>query len=200
MSYAAAQMDRMLAGLLIPCYVVAVDLVDAKVRVTDGGDWTSAWVRWHSLASGKARHWRAPSIGEQGMLVSPSGEPAQGTFVPGLYGKAGDRPDNRDHVEVWRFDDGGSIVYDWAANSYTIKLPTGTVNIEVGSSKATITDDAISAKSKAITAEAETYTAIAPEILLRGNVKIDGPLLVTRDILGLGKIIDTAGNTANHKH
>ncbi|MFP3372434.1 phage baseplate assembly protein V [Pseudomonas sp. SIMBA_068] len=200
MSYAAAQMDRMLAGLLIPCYVVAVDLVDAKVRVTDGGDWTSAWVRWHSLAAGKARHWRAPSIGEQGMLVSPSGEPAQGTFVPGLYGNAGDRPDNRDHVETWRFDDGGSIVYDWAANSYTIKLPTGTVNIEVGSSKATITDDAISAKSKAITAEAETYTAIAPEILLQGNVKIDGELLVTLDILGLGKIIDTAGNTANHKH
>ena len=200
MSYAAAQMDRMLAGLLIPCYVVAVDLVDAKVRVTDGGDWTSAWVRWHSLAAGKARHWRAPSIGEQGMLVSPSGEPAQGTFVPGLYGNAGDRPDNRDHVETWRFDDGGSIVYDWAANSYTIKLPTGTVNIEVGSSKATITDDAISAKSKAITAEAETYTAIAPEILLQGNVRIDGALLVTLDILGLRKIIDTAGNTANHKH
>lgn len=200
MSYAAAQMDRMLAGLLIPCYVVAVDLVDAKVRVTDGGDWTSAWVRWHAIAAGKARHWRAPSIGEQGMLVSPSGEPAQGTFVPGLYGNAGDRPDNRDHVETWRFDDGGSIVYDWAANSYTIKLPTGTVNIEVGSSKATITDDAISAKSKAITAEAETYTAIAPEILLQGNVRIDGSLLVTLDIFGLGKIIDTTGNTPNHKH
>ena len=200
MSYAAAQMDRMLAGLLIPCYVVAVDLVDAKVRVTDGGDWTSAWVRWHSLAAGKARHWRAPSIGEQGMLVSPSGEPAQGTFVPGLYGNAGPPPDNRDHVEVWRFDDGGSLVYDWAANSYTIKLPTGTVNIEVGSSKATITDAAISAKSKAITAEAETYTAIAPEILLRGNVRIEGALLVTLDILGLGKVIDTTGNTPNHKH
>ncbi|MCE1004503.1 phage baseplate assembly protein V [Pseudomonas sp. NMI1173_11] len=200
MSYAEAQLDRMVAGLVIPCYVVAVDLIDAKVRVTDGGDWTSAWVRWHALAAGNARHWRAPSMGEQGVLVSPSGEPAQGTFVPGLYGNAGDRPDNRDHVEVWRFDDGGSMVYDWAANSYTIKLPTGTVNIEVGSSKATITDDAISAKSKAITAEAETYTAIAPEILLQGNVKIDGALLVTLDILGLGKIIDTGGNTPNHKH
>ncbi|MEX5504159.1 phage baseplate assembly protein V [Pseudomonas putida] len=200
MSYAEAQLDRMVAGLVIPCYVVAVDLVAAMVRVTDGGDWTSAWVRWHAIAAGKARHWRAPSLGEQGVLVSPSGEPAQGTFVPGLYGNAGPPPDNRDHVEVWRFDDGGSLIYDWAANSYTIKLPTGTVNIEVGSSKATITDDAISAKSKAITAEAETYTAIAPEILLQGNVKIDGALLVTLDIHGLGKIIDTAGNTANHKH
>lgn len=89
MSYAAAQTDRMLAGLVIPCYVVAVDLVAARVRVTDGGDWTSAWVRWHAIAAGKARHWRAPSLSEQGVLVSPSGEPAQGTFVPGLYGNAG---------------------------------------------------------------------------------------------------------------
>lgn len=200
MTYAAAQADRMLAGLVIPCYVVGVDLVAGRVRVSDGGDWTSAWVRWHALAAGKARHWRSPSMDEQGVLVSPSGEPAQGTFVPGLYGNAGAQPDNRDHVETWRFDDGGSIVYDWAANSYTIKLPTGTVNIEVGSSKATITDDAISAKSKAITAEAEKYTAIAPDILLQGNVKIAGALLVTLDILGLGKIIDTTGNTPNHKH
>ncbi len=193
MSYAAAQADRMLAGLVIPCYVVGVDLAAARVRVSDGGDWTSAWVRWHAQAAGKARHWRAPSIGEQGVLVSPSGEPAQGTFVPGLYGNAGAPPDNRDHVEVWRFDDGGSLVYDWAANSYTIKLPTGTVNIEVGSSKAVITDAAINAESAAITAKAATIT-------LQGAVEIVGPLRVTGDILGLGKIIDTAGNTANHKH
>ncbi|SNB63671.1 phage baseplate assembly protein V [Pseudomonas sp. URIL14HWK12:I8] len=193
MSYAAAQADRMLAGLVIPCYVVGVDLAAARVRVSDGGDWTSAWVRWHAQAAGKARHWRAPSLGEQGVLVSPSGEPAQGTFVPGLYGNAGAPPDNRDHVEVWRFDDGGSLVYDWAANSYTIKLPTGTVNIEVGSSKAVITDAVINAESAAITAKAATIT-------LQGAVEIVGPLRVTGDILGLGKIIDTAGNTANHKH
>ena len=200
MSYPLAQLDRMLAGLVIPCYVVAVDLVDAKVRVSDGGDWTSAWVRWHALAAGKARHWRAPSMGEQGALVSPSGEPAQGTFVPGLYGNAGAQPDNRDHVEVWRFDDGGSLVYDWEANSYTIKLPSGTVNIEVGSSKAVVTDDAITAKSTAISAEADSITATAGMITLQGSVQIDGPLRVTGDILGLGKIIDTGGNTANHKH
>lgn len=193
MSYAAAQADRMLAGLVIPCYVVGVDLVAAKVRVSDGGDWTSAWVRWHAVAAGKARHWRAPSMGEQGVLVSPSGEPAQGTFVPGLYGNAGAPPDNRDHVEVWRFDDGGSLVYDWAAKSYTITLPSGTVNIVVGISKAVITDTAITAESTAITAK-------APTITLQGNVEIAGALRVTGNILGLGTIMDTAGNSANHKH
>ncbi|MFT2186360.1 phage baseplate assembly protein V [Pseudomonas putida] len=200
MSYALAQHDRMLAGLVIPCRVVAVDLAAARVRVSDGGDWTSAWVRWHALAAGKARHWRVPSFGEQGVLVSPSGEPAQGTFVPGLYGTAGAPPDNRDHVEVWRFDDGGSLVYDWVAHSYTITLPTGTVTIQVGSSRAVLTDDAISAEASTLSAKADMASVEAGCIVLKGQVLIDGSLRVTGDINGGGAIIDTTGNTPNHKH
>ncbi|KXG81708.1 phage baseplate assembly protein V [Pseudomonas mosselii] len=193
MSYASAMHDRMLASLVIPCRVVAVDLAAAMVRVSDGSGWTSAWVRWHSHAAGKARHWRVPSLDEQGALISPSGEPAQGTFVPGLYGNAGPAPDNRDHVEVWRFDDGGSLVYDWQAKSYTIELPSGTVTVKVGASQAVLTDDAITAQSSSITAQGDTIT-------LTGAVTINGTLMVTGDINGGGRIIDTAGNTANHKH
>lgn len=92
------------------------------------------------------------------------------------------------------------MVYDWAANSYTIKLPTGTVNIEVGSSKAVLTDDAITAKSTAISAEAEAIAARATLITLQGDVQITGQLVVAGNILGGGSIIDTTGNTANHKH
>lgn len=176
----------MIASLIIPCRVVAVDLAAAMVRVSDGAGWTSAWVRWHSQAAGRARHWRSPSLGEQGALISPSGEPAQGTFVPGLYGNAGAQPDNRDHVEVWRFDDGGSLVYDWQAKSYTIDLPTGSVAVNVGGSSAVVTDDAI--------------TATAANITLTGDVQVNGMLQVTGDILGGARIIDTAGNTPNHKH
>lgn len=193
MSYASAEHDRMIAGLIIPCRVVAVDLAAAMVRVSDGGDWTSAWVRWHSQGAGKARHWRAPSLGEQGVLFSPSGNPAQGTFVPGLYGNAGSQPDNRDHVEVWRFDDGGSLLYDWEAKRYQITLPSGTVEITVGGTVATLTDDAITAVTTSATIQAATIT-------LEGQVQINGPLTVTGDINGGGRIIDTSGNTANHKH
>ena len=193
MRYASAEHDRMLAGLVIPCRVVAVDLVAALVRVSDGGNWTSAWLRWHSIAAGKARHWRAPSLGEQGALFSPSGDPAQGTFIPGLYGDAGAQPDNRDHVEVWRFDDGGSLVYDWAAHSYTITLPSGTVAVKVGGTELVATDSAITAKTTTATVEATNIT-------LKGAVLIDGPLRVTGDILGGGSIVDTTGNTPNHKH
>ncbi|MGY3171604.1 phage baseplate assembly protein V [Pseudomonas sp. TE12234] len=185
MSYALAEHDRMIAAMLMPCVVVGVDLAAAAVRV-QSGDWVSAWVRWHSLAAGKARHWRAPSLNEQGVLFNPSGQAGMGTFIPGLYGDAGGQPDNRDHVEVWRFEDGGSLVYDWEARSYTITLPSGTVSIKVGSTEAVVTDSAVNVTSGMIN--------------LNGAVNIDGPLHVTQDITSDAAIIDTTGNTPNHKH
>jgi phage baseplate assembly protein V len=191
--YVAAQHDRMLAGLVKDCYVVAVDLAASPpvCRVSDG-EWVSGWVRWHSVAAGKARHWRAPSIDEQGTLISASGDVAQGTFIPGLYGNGGPPPDNRDHVEVWRFDDGGSLVYDWQANSYTITLPSGTVTIKVGSTQAEVTDSAVSVKSGTIDMEGA--------VNIKGPVNIDGPLHATQSITSDADILATGQSDNHHKH
>jgi len=191
--YVAAQHDRMLAGLVKDCYVVAVDLAASPpvCRVSDG-EWVSGWVRWHSVAAGKARHWRAPSINEQGTLISASGDLAQGTFIPGLYGNGGPPPDNRDHVEVWRFDDGGSLVYDWQANSYTITLPSGTVTIKVGSTLAEVTDNAVSVKSGTIDLEGA--------VNIKGAVNIDGQLHATQSITSDADILAAGQSDNHHKH
>ncbi|MGF6220946.1 phage baseplate assembly protein V [Pseudomonas sp. YL-218 TE3947] len=191
--YVAAQHDRMLAGLVKDCYVVAVDLAASPpvCRVSDG-EWVSGWVRWHSVAAGKARHWRAPSLNEQGTLISASGEVAQGTFIPGLYGNGGPPPDNRDHVEVWRFEDGGSLVYDWQAKSYSITLPTGTVTIKVGATLAEVTDSTVTVKTATISLEAA--------VNIKGPVNIDGTLHATQNITSAGAILDTAGNSNHHSH
>ena len=193
MSHALSEHDRMIAGVVKGCYVVALDLaaMPPVCRVSDG-EWVSAWVRWHSQAAGKARHWRVPSMGEQGALLSPSGDVSQGTFVPGLFGDAGLAPDNRDHVERWLFDDGGSLTYDWQARTYIIDLPTGSVDIKVGGSSATVTDSALVVTSGAI--------ALDGDVTIYGEVLINGGLRVTGDINGGGAIIDTSGNTPNHKH
>lgn len=192
-SYVAAQHDRMLAGLVKDCYVVAVDLTSSPpaCRVSDG-EWISGWVRWHSVAAGKARHWRAPSLNEQGTLISASGDVAQGTFIPGLYGNGGPPPDNRDHVEVWHFEDGGRLVYDWQDSIYSITLPTGTVTIKVGATQAEVTDNAVTVKSGTIDLEAT--------VNIKGPVSIYGPLHVTGDITSDGAILDTTGNSNHHKH
>jgi phage baseplate assembly protein V len=193
MSYASAQHDRMLAGVVKDCYVVAVDLAASPpvCRVSDG-EWVSGWVRWHSFAAGKARHWRAPSLNEQGTLISASGDVAQGTFIPGLYGNGGPPPDNRDHVEVWRFDDGGSLVYDWQARSYNISLPSGTVTIKVGATQAEVTDSAVTVTSSTINLEAS--------VNIKGPVNIDGALHTTQNISSDGAILDIAGNSNHHSH
>ncbi|MGP6462804.1 phage baseplate assembly protein V [Pseudomonas parakoreensis] len=191
--YVSAQHDRMLAGLVKDCYVVAVDLAASPpvCRVSDG-EWVSGWVRWHSIAAGKARHWRAPSLNEQGTLISASGEVAQGTFIPGLYGNGGAPPDNRDHVEVWRFDDGGSLVYDWQTSSYTIRVPSGTVTIKVGSTQAEVTDNAIAVKSGTIDLEGV--------VNIKGPVNIDGPLHVTQSITSDADILAAGQSDNHHKH
>ena len=197
MKICRSQHDRMIASTVMPCVVVAVDLPAAMVRV-QSGDWTSAWVRWHSLAAGKARHWRVPSMGEQGALFSPSGQAGVGTFIPGLYGNAGAPPDNRDHVEVWRFDDGGSLVYDWEAKTYTITLPTGRVITKVGATESVTTDTNI--------------TVTTANMKFVAAVEIQGSLRVTKDVEVLGAVhavksinsdadILAAGNSDNHhKH
>lgn len=191
MSYAVAEHDRMIAAMLMPCVVVGVDLSAGMVRV-QSGEWVSAWVRWHSQAAGKARHWRAPSVGEQGALLSPSGVAGMGTFISGLYGNAGAQPDNRDHVEVWRFDDGGSLVYDWEASSYTIDLPTGTATIKVGGSVLEVTQEQVRVVASKI--------ALVGEVVVDGPVTINNTLTTTGDINSAGKVIDVGGNTANHQH
>ena len=197
MSYASAEHDRMIAAMVMPCVVVGVDLAAAMVRVSNG-EWTSAWVRWHSLAAGKARNWRAPSLGEQGALLSPSGQAGMGTFIPGLYGDAGAQPDNRDHVEVWRFDDGGSLVYDWQAKSYTVTLPTGRVITKVGTTESVTTDNDVTVTTKNIKLIADVEIQGALRVMK--DVEVAGAMHVVKDIIGDGKIMDAGGNSANHKH
>lgn len=183
--------DRMLGALIMPGKVVAVDLTAAKVRM-QSRDWVSPWVSWHSQAAGKARHWRAPSLGERGALFSASGEPSVGTFVGGLFSEAGAQPDNRDHVEVWRFDDGGSLVYDWEAKTYTITLPTGTVTLQVGASTVVVTDNAVDVTASNISLNGKT--------VINGETSINGPLSVTGDVTATGTIMDAGGNSNHHTH
>ncbi|MEX3777830.1 phage baseplate assembly protein V [Pseudomonas sp. MYb118] len=197
MSYPSAEHDRMIAAMLMPCVVVGVDLAAAMVRVS-AGEWTSAWVRWHSLAAGKARHWRAPSVGEQGVLFNPSGQAGMGTFIPGLYGNAGAQPDNRDHVETWRFDDGGSLVYDWEAKSYTVTVPSGQVITRVGPTESVTTDDSVTVTT--VNIKLVAAVEIQGPLRVTEGVEVGGALHAVGDITSAGNILATGNSDNHHTH
>ncbi|SFU79591.1 phage baseplate assembly protein V [Pseudoduganella namucuonensis] len=184
MDYPIAELDRRLAALIQAGVVAEVDHASARCRVRVG-EWVSALLPWLSLGAGEARHWRPPSVGEQALLVSPSGEPAAGFVLPGFYaaghGQAGDR---RAKAVAWRMPDGCLLEYDWEAGALRA---TGceTVSVEA---------------SGEITLKCASLLVDAPRVSFKGDVSIAGNVKAGGDVDAAGAVMDGGGNSNHHVH
>ena len=124
-------LERRLANMQRPGKVVEVDHAKARIKVQCGQN-TTAWLPWQTGRAGAVRRWSPPSVGEQVLVMSPSGEMAQGYVLPGVY--QNDHPANGETGDTERTDyaDGASVEYDHAAHKMTFTLP------EAGSATTTI--------------------------------------------------------------
>ncbi|MBI3143819.1 MAG: phage baseplate assembly protein V [Pseudogulbenkiania sp.] len=118
MSFEVSEMDRQLSSMIMAGSVTAVQMKPARVRVESDG-WVSDWVPWFAFAAGAARHWRPPTVGEQAVLLSPSGDPAQAFALVGYYTDAFDG-DGRADVVGWLMPDGAVMEYDHAAGAMLV--------------------------------------------------------------------------------
>ena len=150
MSFELSEVDRQLSGMILPGTVAAVDAGNARVRVESDG-WVSGWLPWQAQAAGAARHWRVPSIGEQVVMLCPSGDPAQGFALTGFY-TTGHGYDSRPDVVAWQMPDGGKIEYDFASSAVLVD------------------------GCKTVTVKSASVTIDAPETTITGNVTISGAL------------------------
>ena len=75
-----AETDRRLAGLLRAGVISEVQLGDtstpARCRVTVD-DWTSGWLPFKAGSAGAVRTWLPPVVGEQVVMMAPSGDVAE---------------------------------------------------------------------------------------------------------------------------
>ncbi|MGQ5522646.1 phage baseplate assembly protein V [Chitinimonas sp. PSY-7] len=167
MSYELSELDRMVAGLIEPGCVAAVQMKPPRVKIEADG-WVSDWLPWFAFAAGKARYWRPPSVGEQAILLNPSGDPAQGFALVGFYttNYAGD---GREDIVGWLMPDGAVMEYDHAQHSL---LVAGIQSATVQASTQVIVD--------------------CPETAFTGNVTIQGKLTVVGDALFKAKATVTA--------
>ncbi|QND83772.1 Phage baseplate assembly protein V [Chromobacterium vaccinii] len=166
MSYELSELDRQMSNLIMPGSVCAVQLKPARVRVEADG-WASDWVPWLALAAGKARHWRPPNVGEQAVLLNPSGDPAQGFALVGFY-TDGFPGDGRPDVVGWLMPDGAVLEYDHAAGSL---LVNGTKTVTLKNA------DTVDIQSGgAVTVKAPSIKLDTPEAEVTGNLKIGGGL------------------------
>ena len=166
-AYAIGEHDRMIAAMLQAGTIEIVDHSAARARVRIG-NWVSAYLPWHVPAAGAVRIWRAPSVGEQCLLISPSGMPEAGFILPGFYTTTHGQADNRDHVTVIRMPDGAQMLYDWQAGALLVE---GTQSVTVKNATTVLIDS-----GGPVTVKAPSVTLDAPETTVTGNLTIGGAL------------------------
>lgn len=119
-----AELNRRLENLIRLGTIAEVDPGIARVRVESGG-LLSAWLPWLALRAGEDRDWDPPSQGEQCMILCPSGDPATGVVLVGIYSAAMPANDNDLNRRRRTYRDGAVIEYDTETHSLRATLPAG---------------------------------------------------------------------------
>ena len=89
----------------------------ARVRIAGDGETSvrTGWLPWATWAAGHLRVWSPPAVGEQCLVLAPSGDMAQAVALPAVFQQQ--RPgfaapsDNPQHT-LLAWDDGGYIRYE----------------------------------------------------------------------------------------
>ena len=125
-----AALSRLIENLIRLGTVAEVDhgsLPDkrpARVRV-QSGDLLTGWLPWTALRAGTTRDWDPPNVGEQVLVLSPSGQTAQGIAITGLFSALIPANDDRAGLHRRTYPDGAVVEYDREAHQLLATLPTG---------------------------------------------------------------------------
>lgn len=147
--YDLGELQRMVSNLIRIGKIAALDEANARVRVSMAG-LTTAWLPWVVHRAGGNRTWSAPEIGEQVVVLSPYGDPAQGIVMPALYQDDHPAPAASVDIERTEYADGTVAEYDRAAHQLLWDLGTTkitanrtTLTLECNGSKITMDADGI---------------------------------------------------------
>ena len=119
-----AELNRLVENLIRLGTIAEVQFAPPRVKVSTGGIMTT-WLPWIALRAGADQVWDPPTVNEQVMLFSPSGQLANGVVVTGLFSDS--IPANGDRAGLYRrtFADGAVIEYDSEAHHLSAALPDG---------------------------------------------------------------------------
>lgn len=140
-----ANLSRMIENLVRVGTVLEVDLNSPRCRVKSGKLETD-WLRMPSERAGATLKWDPLTVGEQVIILSPSGNPAAGFVLPmGIFSDAITPPSLSADVHMTKYPDGAIVSYNHATHALSISgikdlgvTATGNVNV-TADGKATVT-------------------------------------------------------------
>lgn len=110
-----AELKRRLDNILRKGKIEEADYALARVRVKSG-DIVTDWLPWFTQRAGLDISWWPPTKGEQVMILSPSGDLAQGAVLPALFQSVHPACGDRSTVSRHTYKDGAVIEYDEEAH------------------------------------------------------------------------------------
>ena len=119
-----AALARLLENLIRFGVIAAVRMEPPRVQVTTG-KLTTAWLPWLAGRAGSDREWDPPTVGEQVILLSPSGQLANGIVVTGVFSDHVPANGNRAGLHRRTYADGTVIEYDSIAHHLNATLVDG---------------------------------------------------------------------------
>ena len=178
-------LGRRIANLIRFGTIAEVDTAGARVRVTTGGILTQ-WIPWMAARAGSTAEWNPPTVGEQVLLLSPSGEPAAGVALVGLYTEARPAPSSSPDEHVTAYPDGAVIKYNHAASVLEV---TG---IKTASVEASESADVTGVKNASVEASQSTTVTspyvniiapasvgvVTPSVTISGNLTVAGAIAI----------------------
>lgn len=164
-----AELNRLLENLVRLGTIAEVQHTPPRVRVRTGGILTT-WLPWLALRAGADRDWDPPTVDEQVILLSPSGQLANGIAITGLFSDS--IPANGDRAGLKRrtYADGAVVEYDSVAHHLRAILPAGGTSEVISDGGIRIVGDIV---------HEGNYTQT-------GNQKITGKVEVTEDVVAAG--------------
>lgn len=171
MSFAAAEIERLLSNMIRIGVVSALDEGAALVTV-DIGELTTDWLPWITARAGATRTWSAPRVGEQVVVLAPYGDTAQGIVLPSIYQDNHPAPAASKDIEHVVFPDGSTVEYNSASNTLTVTV-AGNGNVIVNCKQATVNAD-------------DSVTLNTPQTTCKGALTVEGLLTFLSGMHGYG--------------
>lgn len=133
-------LERRMSNVVRFGTIAAADYTAARVRVTFGKI-TTAWLPFVTLRAHDHVTWCPPEVGEQVVVVAPTGDLAQGVVIGAVYQHRHPAPEDKPTVakEVW--PDGSSLTYDRESHTYTLDVvPDGKIVLQCGCTRMELSD------------------------------------------------------------
>lgn len=196
-----ADLIRRLENLVRFGVIHSIDYAEARCIVDFQGIMTKP-LPWLTIRAGSDATWDSPSVGEQVVVLSPSGELANGLVLFGMYSNTHPAPSASPDLKIRKFSDGATISYNTATHHLDAILPAGGTATLTAKGGVTINGDTTINGNVTTNGNVQTNgnTSMTGNNAVGGSQTVAGTSQSTGSFTCAGDVVASGISLTSHKH